>query len=546
MGFGIFFNSHFYGTVLKTGIRQDEELLTQLMPRRLGGTHASECMDGTREDVFVQIDDWLNDFAAPNILWIRGFPGVGKSAIASTLITKLRERQRLGSSFVFDRAKATVTTPSTLWRSVAYDLARLYPTVRKTVLLKLDEEIVDAEQSDSKIIFQHLIEDALKKADDIPVGRSPVIVVDALDECGGLDGRTSRHRVDLLKSLRRWPRVSSRFKLIVTSRTEDDISRALAGRCEKLELHSGNSVCEVDIHDIQMFFTQRFGDIAQDYNEFLPPDWPGQDIIQALAARASGLFLWAKTVVDYVSFGEPQTQLRYILQGTGENLGDMAYLYATILDTSFRSPTPEVLDAFKSVVGAIIIARNPLRRSEILALLDLEPSMVEFICKGLQSVMEPGKVLRFSHQSFVDFIRDSERCPPPFYIDEEEQHIRIAFATLRVMRCHLVFNICNIPTSHFKNSEIPDLEEKVEKFIPGHLVYACRFWVEHAVAVEFNVELISDIQDFMTNRFLYWLEVLSMTNQIWVVIDQLGSLIRWCEVRVLILVGVKTKMYSLY
>ena len=38
-------------------------------------------MEGTRKGVFKEIDGWINDFGAPNVLWVSGCPGSGKSAI---------------------------------------------------------------------------------------------------------------------------------------------------------------------------------------------------------------------------------------------------------------------------------------------------------------------------------------------------------------------------------------------------------------------------------------------------------------------------------
>ncbi|KIM21686.1 hypothetical protein M408DRAFT_58395, partial [Serendipita vermifera MAFF 305830] len=144
-----------------------------------------ECMKGTREDILSEIIDWASDFTAPNILWLKGYPGVGKSSVATSLIEKLRLIGRLGSSFFFKREMADVMTPRALWRRTAYDLSRRYLPIRKHIvaLLKANEDILDT--PNVYTLFRQLIVDSLTKSDDMPLERLPVVIIDALDECGG-------------------------------------------------------------------------------------------------------------------------------------------------------------------------------------------------------------------------------------------------------------------------------------------------------------------------------------------------------------------------
>lgn len=488
-----------------------------------------ECMRGTRQDIFTSIDCWVENLDSPNILWIRGFPGVGKSAVASTLVGRLRDSQRLGSSFVFERTKSTVTTTPALWRSVAFDLARTYPNVRRVVIQKLDEEIVQPSSSNVKMLFHNLIEEPLKASTDIPLGRLPVVVIDALDECGGLDGRQSAHRVSLLQSLKLWSRLPSKFKLVVTSRNEDDMIRILSPISYPIDITSGTTVADQASHDIRLFLTSKFAKIAKNYPDSLTTSWPEDEVITKLTNRAAGLFIWAKTATDFVDAGEPKEQLRQILQGSTE-LGDVATLYTHILNTSFKDPSKEVLNSFKDLVGATSLAKIPLRRSECIDLLEIEPTMLDFIRKGLRSVMDAGDILRFSHHSFVDFLIDSTKCPAQFLINKSTQHRALTQASLKIMKKELRFNICNLETSHLRNTEVSGLDIRIREKISDHLSYSCRFWAEHLQASPFEIELLHEVQDFLNERLLYWLEVLSLTKELNVVVPALSSVVRWCKV----------------
>ena len=83
------------------------------------------CMAGMREDIFERIDKWLENMNENNILWLSGIPGVGKSSIASSMGSRLRECKRLGASFFFTRTDVSLSDPAALWRTVAHDLAQV-------------------------------------------------------------------------------------------------------------------------------------------------------------------------------------------------------------------------------------------------------------------------------------------------------------------------------------------------------------------------------------------------------------------------------------
>ncbi|TFK33861.1 WD40-repeat-containing domain protein [Crucibulum laeve] len=507
----------------------DDKILNELRPRGLENSDImGGCMRGTREDVFYTVDKWVNTFMAPNILWIRGFPGVGKSAIATSIVEMLRASNRLGSSFVFERAKATIATPNALWRSVAFDLSRLYPTVRKVVVQRITDEDVDVHTSNVKTLFKNIIEEPLLESIDIPTGRLPVIIIDALDECGGRDGRQSVHREGLLSTLKRWAALPSQFKLIVTGRGEDDLVRVLSPLCVTIDLSSGNTVSPEASEDIRLFLTARFAKITKGYPDSLVPNWPGPKIIDELTTRAAGLFIWAKTVTTFVNSGEPNGQLRQIVDG-GVGLGDMSILYTRVLDVSFRLPSIEVLESFHAVAGAMIFAKRPLTRTECIELLGIEPSMLDFLRKGLHSLIDSGDTLRFSHQSFVEFLLDSSKCPLPFLIDGTTQNRNLATSTLRILNEALRFNIAQLSTSYLRNNDIIDLPERIQKFIPSHLLYSCRFWADHLQVVPFHTTILSEVKLFFYERFLFWLEVLSLVNDIHSVNSILTTLVEWRE-----------------
>jgi hypothetical protein len=127
----------------------DESTIEALKPAERRRYYVPGRMPATREHIFTQIDIWLKGASSynlladlspiwrigrhreqqrlgPNIIWISGSPGSGKSAIISSLVSKLTREGRLGSSF-FKRRDAILEDLASFWRTVAFDLANSIP-----------------------------------------------------------------------------------------------------------------------------------------------------------------------------------------------------------------------------------------------------------------------------------------------------------------------------------------------------------------------------------------------------------------------------------
>src|ERR1700733_9439076 len=153
--------------------------------------------------------------STPNILLISGSPGAGKSAIASSLVNDLAVQQRLGSYFFFKRGDANLGNPASFWRTVAHDLARFHPAVKSSLVDFLS--LPGFTDTNILLHFKAMIYDVLTKNCSLLSARPPVIIIDALTECGWDDYHSVQRRV-FLDTFTGWSRLPKQFKLIVTSR----------------------------------------------------------------------------------------------------------------------------------------------------------------------------------------------------------------------------------------------------------------------------------------------------------------------------------------
>ncbi|KAF5362000.1 hypothetical protein D9756_002768 [Leucocoprinus leucothites] len=473
---------------------------------------AKECMPDTRVGILSDVDARLHDNKSSNIIWIKGFPGVGKSALASTIISRLRNRGELLSYFIFDRAKPTTSTTRALWRRVSWDLARLYPAARSSLLKRIDDETLDRGDLSTVRLRQ-------------PV----VVVIDAADECGGLEGPRSDDRKTLLKTLEQWhSELPKNFKVVVTSREEDDIKRRISPISTHIHVSIGTNEAS---SDICKYLEGRLGDIASAYSE-LPVDWARQTA-NHLAQRAAGVFIWATTIANFIEAGEPQSQLEDIDAGLGlgGEEGSLYALYANILKISFKNLHGKQMEAFKCVVGAVIFAQRPFHNSEFAAISPVVTgSMLEYIRNGMRSVIDQGPTLRFVHQSFVDFLL-SPGCPDEFTIREPEQQQQLSALCLTTMSKQLRFNICGLETSSLKNADVPDIETKVEVGIPPLLSYSCCFVADHLRHTAFDECLMDGMRVVFKEKLLYWLEAMSLLKEMHRVVPILRMVVDWITAR---------------
>jgi hypothetical protein len=289
-------------------LNQDGALLAELKIANLEcGPHVGECLKGTRHDLLDQIKKWTTDFSAPNILWLKGHPGVGKSAIATSMVEHLTTVKRLGSRFFFQRQKANVMTTNTLWRTVAYDLARIYPTIRKAIVAKLKRGDLSLTTVDNDNLFLHLIREPLVENENNLEKILPVIVIDAVDECGGLEGQYSADRNALLRTFTAWSGLPAKFKLIVTSRGEHDIGRLFSITTHfPIEISAGQTVEVHSSEDIQLYLAHQFHEIALRYSKSLSPTWPGSQLIRELASRAGVCLYGQKQSLSLYALGTPR------------------------------------------------------------------------------------------------------------------------------------------------------------------------------------------------------------------------------------------------
>jgi len=366
--------------------------------------------------------------------------------------------------------------------------------------------------------------------DDIPYEELPVIVIDALDECGGLRHNSSGmdDYEGLLRTLKRWALVDClrKFKLIITSRPEDQIAQTFP---ESISIHvnipSGNDVKSGDSasKDIQAFLMSCLSAMGMD------EAWVSE-ACGYLVPRAAGMFIWATTVAKFLKKNPKQ---RFDILKTREHergadrFEELYSLYSTVIRTSFHDLEEDEIQAFASVIGATIFAKQPLDDTRLMRLPGVDT--LKFIRDGLVSVIDSGPILRFHHRSFEDFLlSDSFRRYLLKLSDVQNRtfhECQLAVLCLNSMvSSELHFNICNLESSNIKNVDIP---ATVKSAISPLISYSSQFWADHLVQNQCEESLMNAVKFVMHKKLLFWIEAMSILGKAHEVSAILKKALEW-------------------
>jgi hypothetical protein len=473
---------------------------------------------------------WVND---PNpdserSLVLFGQAGTGKSTIAHEIARLFDNTHRLTSSFFFLRREQSVREAYHLFTTLARDLADRYPSF-KTALGKVvkDNTALRVRTRDYRTLFESLILEPLK---DLHIIGPILVVIDALDESG--DSTSGLHAF-LAKNLIRLP---SNFRVVITSRPEHAIVSALA-RASSVKIKSMDDTelaAETD-KDILTFLQGK-----------LPSDKFG-DYVEALAVKAEGLFQWADVASQLIldppaRFGYSNEKcINHLLEPSTKRHGQdlLDGLYKEVLEGYFTDRDARVL--FRSVVGQLITSIESLTIRSLIPLRqhdsydeDSDAAVIGILSRLgslLNNVNSSDKNLPIIplHTSFRDFLTNKDRSGD-FYVGVRDAHHQLAHSCLNLLLDPLdglKFNICKLETSYLANDNIEDLNTRVDQHIPPALLYACRFWDEHLKHTDFKMDLFRKVESFFKEKFLFWLEALSLTRIIGLARSAFATLNMW-------------------
>ncbi|KAH8096646.1 hypothetical protein BXZ70DRAFT_328161 [Cristinia sonorae] len=510
-----------------TSLHRDR-ILQQLQPMTMDAVERSSCLPKTRIRYLRDISAWVLDASRKdkNILWLYGLPGSGKSAIANSIAQSFRGHSRLGA-FLFFNDREHLSTPAALIRTLAAQLALFDERINAAVSKALQMN-PDVTKSSLAAQFTQLLVGPLNSDSVAPVsGRGAVVVViDALESCGNPASREELLSVlvNQCGQLPKWLRV------VIISRKEQDIEDALGllpNVC-RMEL---DITCDSNAADIEIYLRYTMGKIATSpKNRDLDlKQWPSNGDIQALSRRSAGLIIWASRASSFVDSHNPRAQLETLLASDSD---------CTLLDGFFADTLrsigswddPDFTTSFQTVMGAMIVAEEPMTHKMIDGLFNLHehsPSLHTIKMLGCFLTRTPADLVQPLHPTLIQYLADPRRCQgEKWFVDASQHRHVLASRCLRLVVFHL--------TDNYSGSPRPDRSalEHLINHTPPSVRHAFRYWTVYISSIVDKIEeLPSDIRlIFIPDNFLNWCRVIEAHWTSEAVVDLASRLLKWAKV----------------
>ncbi|KAK4196077.1 hypothetical protein QBC40DRAFT_235130 [Triangularia verruculosa] len=342
-------------------------------------------------------------FDSPQVLWLCGRPGTGKS-VASTHITRHLESAGFDCRIYFFRHDDQPgATTSALLRSLAFQMAESSSQVRQAIM-DMIENGTAINHDDQYTLASRLFTNGIFKIQSL---KPQFWVIDALDEC---NQESLSAFVSMISKIDN----SIPLRLFLTSRPGGQLQRLFAH--EKTRLCTLSTGMPGSLHDIEAFVRARCSRLGDDVTR--------ERLVTELLKKSNGSFLWTSLTLSRLDG-------LYCVEDMEDALSSMPVrmnpLYIRIATSIEESASYELT---KCLLGWVICAQRPLLMTELCGAIKLDigrtltasPAQLEHLTGHLVFVDRDSRV-QVTHETTSDFLT---RPRDGLWIDRQTTHSRIS------------------------------------------------------------------------------------------------------------------------
>jgi hypothetical protein len=436
------------------------------------------------------------------LLWVKGDPGKGKTMLLCGIIDELRmsmPNTTLLSYFFCQATFSHLNSATAVLRGLLYMLITQQPLLASHIYKRHDHAGKRLfEDANSWVALTDIWVDVLRD----PGLRMGYLLIDALDEC-------TTDRSKLLRFIAMQSSSSSRLKWIVSSRNWPEIERSLDPAAGKVPLS-----LELNAHSIsaavKTFINTKVSRLADEerYDEQIR-----NVISEYLSANANDTFLWVALVCQCLK----GTAKRHVMKKLKSIPPGLEPFYKRMLNGIGGSDDAEIC---LCVLATTAILFRPIVIQELITV--IEP--LEEFADELETVREIVKLcgsfltikddtVYFVHQSAQDFLLvDAKDKIFPYGIGISHQGIFRRSLAVLSSQLHRDMYKLKAPGISIYTAQPPSPDPLAS------LRYSCIYWIDHLCNSQSTIQpshagstvFTDEIMLFMKERYLYWLEGLSL------------------------------------
>jgi tetratricopeptide (TPR) repeat protein len=469
--------------------RRDQEKLEKVKAALQPVSASSQVFSFINENRIPGSGSWVEDRLRTwwqgnqPLLWLHGGPGVGKSHLASKIITGLSSGEfsvtaPLVASFFCRNNDVDLRSINKALRTLVWQVATQSPGFATRVEeFCLKEDTENTYDLWRKLLLEHLAE--------TPSGET-CFVIDGLDEA-------ELEELDVLASLlgkyfsEGEPGTRPHLRIVLLSR--DSVRPVLEGHSLDWipEIEVGNDENKDDLHEYvsQKLLTTKMFRSAPDLRE---------EIVQEISREAEGLWEWANLVIKAVLRCRTKEQIQKVIKTTPRGISAMLsqelQRLSRELSLSGEASDDEYsieeaatqIDQLNILLSFVTLAQKPLTirqleimlevifKEEVLNLEDDIRSLYSSLFQIRHDVDEYNwetYVVILRHSSFYEYFRTSQKSGP-IYVNVEQTEANFLYVILQTLR------EMHKPKSDIVPEELylGDVSPYADKFLSWHLMRA--------------------------------------------------------------------------
>lgn len=474
---------------------------------------------------FENFTKW--DTTSPNLLWIKGDPGKGKTMLFMGIAQELEQQQETHllapnlSYFFCQNKDQRLNTATSILRGLIWMLLR-----QDRALLNHLETFQDHGENpfEDKAAFYNLKRVFKAMIADSRLGRT-YLAVDALDEC--LKVKDEPGRQQLLDLIVETTGAGQKIKWFVSSRNYREIEEVLvdseSGNCLLLDLNDASVAGAVEVY-IDFKVAELGARLGKNPPKRRAANFVAtlkklqEDVAALVRQKANGTFLWVAMAFKQVKNSDAGKVLKLIEKMPS----DIYDFYGAILQSVQASESAEEC---RKVLLAVTNSYRPLTLWELAVLAEIpeltDPEDVVHEC-GLLSMKPDDDVVYFVHQSAQDFLVKQPN-------DEGWYPILNAIFPQGYLRGHHLLFSQSLVALQDLEKDIYKIEKpgaSIEEMIAAKpdpdplegLEYSIVNWIEHFCDYDYRdkEEEFADqesVSTFLHDFLLPWLESLALVRE---------------------------------